>query len=59
MLEFTRCPVDCVIDKEAEQAEAIRSRAVNVDERKKSWPDYLDDFADIFSEKGYEELPAH
>ena len=52
-MEFTRCPDTCQLDE-------IQVR--NVQETMNSerkWPEYLDEFADVFSEKGFEQLPEH
>ena len=50
-IDFTRCPDTCQVD------EVVIRRMEESVERK--WPDYLDEFADVFSEKGFEQLPQH
>ena len=52
-MEFTRCPDTCQLDE-------IQVRKVQeMGDSERKWPEYLDKFADVFSEKGFEQLPEH
>ncbi|THH06735.1 hypothetical protein EW145_g3878 [Phellinidium pouzarii] len=50
-IHFTRCPETCMV-----MGHTIGH--VRVEEGCK-WPAYLDEFADVFSEAGFEQLPEH
>ena len=52
-LEFSRCPESCQL----EEIQVRRTQEEPIGDRK--WPEYLDDFAEVFSEKGFEQLPEH
>ena len=52
-IDFTRCPEACQI----KEIQVRQVQAEPLEERK--WPEYLNEFADVFSEKGFEQLPEH
>ena len=37
----------------------VQMRNTGITEEPRKWPEYLDEYADVFSEKGFERLPQH
>lgn len=59
-IEFTRCPETCAVRTPSPHPNHIRVRQMAGDKpTKEKWPSYLNDFANVFSEKGFEQLPEH
>ncbi|KAL5501635.1 hypothetical protein ACEPAH_8895 [Sanghuangporus vaninii] len=57
-IDFTRCPEECVSTLSNEEADDDYVRRVWTKEVRK-WPSYLEEFADVFSEESFEQLPDH
>lgn len=48
---FTRCPPSCTFLKDDNEDDDVQIRSSS------SWPDYLKEYADVFSEENYDKLP--
>ncbi|KAL5512271.1 hypothetical protein ACEPAG_3556 [Sanghuangporus baumii] len=57
-IDFTRCPDECASTLSNEEADDDYVRRVWMKEATK-WPSYLEEFADVFSEESFEQLPDH
>ena len=54
-IKFTRCPDACsILVSQIDDKVYARRTTIN-----KIWPDYLDEFANVFSEKEFDQLPEH
>ncbi|KAL5498813.1 hypothetical protein ACEPAH_2168 [Sanghuangporus vaninii] len=57
-IDFTWCPEECASTLSNEEADDDYVRRVWTKEVRK-WPSYLEEFADVFSEESFEQLPDH
>ncbi|KAL5476985.1 hypothetical protein ACEPAI_3171 [Sanghuangporus weigelae] len=56
-INFTRCPDECESSLSKKEVDDGYVRNVRMEEAAK-WPPYLEEYADVFSEESFEQLPA-